>query len=293
MKKRFEFFVIATVLFLSSFFVSCYGSYDIFYKGNDVDYRTEKLLPITDSSDSAFAASGLSTLSGKYDVLIITDSHFGSKISSTCVEALYKWLDSVKGSDKAPAFVLSLGDSVDTGAQCEFDEYKQFCDKLKSDYGMKIIFNAAGNHDIYQSHWDLWKDNCYPHTSFYKFQTDSFSWYCFDTASGTLGEQQYYKIRQEIASDPRPKIIFSHYPLTEFNIAFGLSDTTERNLLISDFAQNNVKCYFGGHNHYYRYNYLKLHNYCCASFRYDNEVTILHVDETQGTAMAEPLKLKD
>ena len=293
MKKGFKFLIIATLLFLSSTFLSCYGSYNIFYKGNDVDYRTENMLSLTDSSDAKFAASGISSLSGKYDVLIITDSHFGSKISSTFVDDLYKWLDSVKGTDKAPVFALSLGDSVDTGAQAEFDEYNKFCNKLKSDYGMKIIFNAAGNHDLYQSHWDIWKDNCYPHTSFYKFQTSGFSWYCFDTASGTIGEQQYKKIRQEISSDPRPKIIYTHYPLTEFNLAFGISDTTERNLLISDFAKNNVKCYFGGHNHYYRYDYLKFHNYCCASFRYDNEVTILHVDETQGTAMAEPLKLKD
>ena len=293
MKKRFGFLLISATVLLSSLFISCYGSYNIFYKGNDVDYRTEKLLSITNSSDQTFAASGLSTLSGKYDVLIITDSHFGSKIPSGSEKALYKWLDSVKGSEKAPVFAISLGDSVDTGAQSEFNEYKKFCEKLKSDYGMKIIFNAAGNHDIYQSHWDLWKDNCYPHTSFYKFQTNNFAWYCFDTASGTIGEQQYYKIRQEISSDPRPKIIYTHYPLTEFNMAFGLSDTTERNLLISDFAKNNVKCYFGGHNHYYRYNNLNFHNYCCASFRYGKEVTILHIDETNGTAVAEPLKLQD
>ena len=293
MKKRFEFIVITALLFLSSIFTSCYGSYNIFYRGNDVDYRTEKLLEITDSSDPAFAASGLSSLSGKYDVLIFTDSHFGSKISSSFVDDLYRWLDSVKGTNKAPAFALSLGDSVDTGAQCEFDEYNKLCDKLKSDYGIKIIFNAAGNHDLYQSHWDLWKNNCYPHTSFYKFQTGTFTWFCFDTASGTIGEQQYNKIRQELYSDPRPKIIYTHYPLTEFNFAFGISDTTERNLLISEFAKNNVKCYFGGHNHYDRYAYLKFHDYCCPSFRYDDEITILHIDETNGTAVADFVKLKN
>ena len=115
-----------------------------------------------------------------------------------------------------------------------------------------MIFNTCGNHDLYQGHWDNWKDACYPHTSFYKFQTSGFSWYALDTASGRICPNQFNLLKEEISKDPKPKVIFTHYPLTEFRVlGIGLDETTERNLLIDLFAKNNVLLY---ENCYERHN---------------------------------------
>lgn len=268
-------------LFLFSV-TACYGSWNIFYDGNNVDYRTRSLQDLKDTEVSA--------LSGKYRVLVLTDTHFGSNRKNPPVEKLYDWLDSVKGTEKAPVFALSLGDSTDTGSQSEFDEYLKFCNHLQSQYGIKMIFNSCGNHDIYQSHWDNWKNNCYPHTSFYKFKTAGLTWYCLDTASGTLGKQQYEIFKREVESDSNSKIVFSHYPLTEYNLAFGLGETTERNLLISSLLKNKVLCYFGGHNHYYHYLDMGLKDYCCPSFCYNEKWVVLCVDEEKGTTSVELIK---
>ena len=202
------------------------------------------------------------------------------------VLALFNWLDSVKGTALAPSFAICLGDAVDTGAQAEYTEYITFCKNLIDNYGIKIVFNAAGNHDIYQSHWGNWQSNCYPHTSFYKFETAAFSWYCLDSASGTISRQQYDIFKSAIEKDSKPKVVFSHYPLTEYNLAFGYGETTERNLMIDDFIRNNVKAYFGGHNHYSNYDYNGFNDYCCPSFRFNGSWTLLHIDEAARTATA-------
>lgn len=283
MKKIFCIFLTA----LSILFVSCYGSWNIFYDGNNVDSRTHSLKNITTAESAEFAASGVAALSGSYNVLVISDSHFGYKMKDAPLQNLYNWLNSVYGTPEAPRFAISLGDSTDTGSQEDYNEYLALCNKLKNDYGINIVFNAAGNHDIYQSHWDNWQANCYPHTSFYKFETSGFSWYSLDTASGTLGRQQYEIFIQAIEADPKPKVVYSHYPLTEYHLAFGLGETTERNLLIDKFIRNNVKCYLGGHNHYSVYHNNGFNEYCCPSLRFNGSWTVLHINETAGTASAD------
>lgn len=288
MKKFFNFTI--SIFLISVFFVSCYGSWNPFYEGNNVDYRTGAMLNLTDSTNTEFAASGVSGLSGKYNVLILTDTHFGYKNKEAPLPQLFAWLDSVKDTPAAPAFAICLGDAVDTGAQAEYTEYITFCNKLISDYGIKIVFNTAGNHDIYQSHWENWQANCYPHTSFYKFETAGFSWYSLDTASGTVSRQQYDIFKSAIEKDSKPKVVYSHYPLSEYNLAFGYGETTERNLLIDDFLKNNVKAYFGGHNHYSDYDFNGFNDYCCPSFRFNEKWTVIQIDEAAGTAIATFIK---
>ncbi len=268
---------------------SCYGSWNFFYEGNDVDYRTEKLTDL--SLDADFAASGIANLgtsgSTSYTVLVITDTHFGYALTDFPYSKIYAYLDRLKAANNLPKFALSLGDSTDVGSQSEFDEYDSFCRKLKTEYNIPLIFNAAGNHDLYQGHWDNWKSHCWPHTSFYKFQTNGFSWYCLDTASGTLGKSQYEKFVNALKNDSNPKIVFSHYPFSYYNLAFGLGDTTERNLLLYQFAKNNVKCCLGGHNHSYNYDYLGFHSYALASARFNEAWYLLKIDEAAGTAVVE------
>ena len=278
----------AGILFISILLislVSCYGSWNFWYEGNDVDKRTEKLKYITDSSDSKFAASGISALSGKYTVLVISDTHFGRKRAPIDCDSLFDWLEEKRGTEKFPAFAICLGDAVDLGRQDEYDEYIEFCDKLMNDYGISIVMNSCGNHDIYQGHWDNWKSNCYPHTSFYKFCTEKLSWYSLDTASGTIGINQYELLKSDLKRDSRIKIIFTHYPLIQSTlVCANMAETTERNKLISDFAKNKVICVLGGHNHIDFYEDVGFKDYGLPSFGYSGVWGLLTVDENKRTA---------
>ena len=282
---RFKNIRILILAILITIFSSCYGSWNFLYEGNDVDYRTENLKYISNKNDKEFAAAGIGSLNGKYTVLVISDSHFGNNKKDIDTSLLFNWLDKLKGKPDYPVFAICLGDAVDLGRQSEYDLYLDFCNKLKKDYGIKLIFNSCGNHDIYQGNWDNWEKNCYPHTSFYKFNTSHFSWYCLDTASGTIGVNQYKKLNEDLKKDPRPKIIFTHYRFIRFNIdCANMAETTERNKLISDFYKNNVKVVLGGHNHTQTEDYLGFKDYGIPSFGYFEKWGLLYVDENAGTA---------
>ena len=281
MKKSIFYFLILSISILVT---SCYGSWNIFYEGNDVDNRTKSMLKITDASDADFAAAGISGLSGQYNVLVVTDLHFGSARDSSPIDnSFFNWLDSVRGTAEYPKFVLCLGDVADVGKQSDYDEYLSFCKKLQEEYELKMIFNVCGNHDIYQSHWDNWKKNCYPYTSFYSFKTAGFSFYALDTASGVIGKQQYDLLKKELYSDPNPKVIFSHYPLSFFRPSGGgLCDTLERNLLINDFCKTNVKCYLGGHDHKEHIADIGFSDYSIPSLRYNKQWLVLTLNDAAG-----------
>ncbi len=283
--KRIKTLFFPVILFL---FISCYGSWNVADKGNNVDERTYNLKLLSDSTDYDFSYAGISSLKGKYTVLVISDTHFGSQKKQIDYDKLFAWLDNLKGSDIYPLFALSLGDDVDHGKPEEYEMYKVFCNRLKKDYGIKLIMNACGNHDIYQNNWDNWERICYPHTSFYKFETQNFSWYCLDTASGSLGLNQYKKILAAFDNDSRPKIIFTHYPFTRFNYdCSNMAETTERNKLLSDFSKNNVRCVLGGHNHTITFDDLGYSDYGIPSLCYNEAWGLLYVDETAESAKVE------
>ena len=65
--------VTAAALVCMSLFAitSCYGSWNFFYKGNNVDERTKSLTILSDR-DEDFEKSGISKLGGKYTVLVMT-----------------------------------------------------------------------------------------------------------------------------------------------------------------------------------------------------------------------------
>ena len=290
--KRFFLFAALSLVCLLTL-SSCYGAWNFWDPGNDVDKRTQKLTRLTAQNDSDFAAAGISELKGKYTVLVISDAHFGNKKKDINTKALYDFLDKLKkeSPEKYPKFMLSLGDSVDIGFSEFFEKYKSFCDTLEKDYGISLILNSCVNHDIYQNNWENWEKTCYPHTSFYKFKTDKISWYCLDTASGALGLNQYKILKQDIENDSRPKIIFTHYPFVRFNYnCSNMAETTERNLMISTFYKNKVICLLGGHNHTRTFDDLGFPDYGIPSFGYDQEWGLLFVDEDAASARLEYYK---
>ena len=226
------------IIFLIAFtlFNSCkYGSDNLFYTGASVNERTKN--GITFLEDNPVQEKL------KYNVLIFSDTHFGSKRKNPPYQKLYEYLDKIKETSEYPAFAIALGDLTDTAGVEEFEQYDDFIQTLENKYNLKT-YNIIGNHDCYLSGWDNWKNNCYPHTSFYKFETSNFSYYFLDTGTGTIGKNQLNHLKKEMQKDSKPKIICSHYPLYTSTVLFCLSDTYERNELIALFQKENVKIIF-------------------------------------------------
>lgn len=284
--------MVAKRLFLSvlcllfiALLTSCYGSWNPFDPDNNVDNRFDKLNDV-----SEIMPESVKDAKETYSVIVLADLHYGSIKNNNPEEKLFKWLDSKKMDKYFPRFALVLGDIADTGSQVQYDDYLIFCKKLKDVYGIDTI-NVPGNHDLYQSHWDVWQKNCFPYESFYYFKTDKFSWYAIDTSSGSLGERQYNQLKEAFEKDPNPKIVYSHYPILEFHLVFGLCDTIERNYIIDLFTNNNVICSLGGHLHYNaEEKIVNCDEVCLPSFRYKEAWGLLTVVETEETTIYEEIK---
>lgn len=275
------------IIFLIAFtlFNSCkYGSDNLFYTGASVNERTKE--GITFLEDNPVQEKL------KYNVLIFSDTHFGSKRKNPPYQKLYEYLDKIKETSEYPAFAIALGDLTDTASTEEFEQYDDFIQTLENKYNLKT-YNIIGNHDCYLSGWDNWKNNCYPHTSFYKFETSNFSYYFLDTGTGTIGKNQLNHLKKVMQKDSKPKIICSHYPLYTSTVLFCLSDTYERNELISLFQKSKAKIVLSGHIH--RNETTNLGNFfqqTITSFTYYHEFGILKVDEKNSKVEFEKIDLK-
>ena len=117
MVKASRFLRTAIITFILLIFFSCYGSWNFLFEGNNVDERTKSLKMLTDANNKKFAASGISSLSGKYTVLVISDTHFGNKKKDIDCKPFFEWLEKLKGKPDYPVFAISLGDVVDSGKQ--------------------------------------------------------------------------------------------------------------------------------------------------------------------------------
>lgn len=221
-----------------------YASDNLFYKGNSVDQRENSITELKNT--------GVETISGEFSYAVITDVHLGNGVADLPQTEFFRWLDSKKGKEDFPKFVLCLGDVADHGYVEEMQEYKAFTDKIEA-YGIKV-FNTVGNHDLYNSGWQNWQAYAYPNTSFYKFETADYSFYSLDSGSGGLGKNQLKALEDSMKRDPKPKIVFTHYPVYTQTFLFCMEDSTERNKLIAMFAENNVKLFYAGHIHKFEHN---------------------------------------
>ena len=246
--------VLLSVLFILSVTVSgcglnAYGLNEFLVRNPDVKTRTKRLEKLS-AADAPTAPS-----TSEYTVLVITDVHFGAeklpKNGPRFDEEFFTWLGNFITAHpaKKPQFCVGLGDMAEHGWEEEFERYKAFTDRLESAHGIKT-YNAVGNHDLYNSGWTHCKEYLYPFKSLYYFEAGGFSWYCIDTASGSLGDRQMRLLRKTMRSDPNPKIIMSHFPLwANGHFYFSLQDTLERNLLIAACAETGVKAALTGHTH--------------------------------------------
>lgn len=264
----------------SLFFISCgkydgFGSDNIFYSGNYVQKRSTSLLTLDEETKN---------LPSEYDFVVITDLHIGVKRQDAPLlpdNQFIEWLSELP-PEQRPAFCLCLGDVADCGYEEQYVQFAELVSKIES-LGVKV-YNTVGNHDLYQSGWDFWKDTCYPHCSFYKFNTSGYSFYSIDTGTGMIGSDQMKALKCALEEDPLPKIIFTHYPLYTDTFFFNFDDTPGRNLLMHYFAENNVKLYLAGHLHWLeKHEFGSYESYALPSYRYKGQWTVVHVNEKNET----------
>lgn len=291
--------IISTILLLLTTLNSCrlmeYDLTEAFYRLMNVEKRTAEFKVLEDETNLNLIADD-----EEYDVLIITDIHIGNEnhgkngprreadwfkqlneIDSETGKAI---LDEVK-------FAICLGDVADHGLLGEFNRFNSLVtEKLqetktsKAPEGIKI-YSVVGNHDLYNSGWNYWSQTQYPGTSFYKFETPSFSWYFIDSASGTIGDQQFDILQKNLKNDPKPKLLFSHIPLYADNFQyFIMQDTEERNAIINTVSKNNSRMFIDGHTHEELYtDFGKFQEINVPGFLEKYGYGILHVNEKEKT----------
>lgn len=193
----------------------------------------------------------LKNLPNEYSILVITDTHFGKygKNDSEQREDK-KFFEALDKLNEIPKFCICLGDTTEHGLKDEFKDYKRtITDKLLEKYNIKT-FNTIGNHDLYNSGWGNYNEILYPYTSFYTFKTPNLSWYFLDSASGSLGNNQFSKLEKKMKSDSNSKIVLMHIPLYADGLFyFTMQNAVERNKIISFFNKNNVIATICGHTH--------------------------------------------
>lgn len=214
------------------------GFNEFFWRRSDVSSRSTH---ITDISPPETIVSKQS-----YNVLLLADIHY-SEVTVNPEAVLFEWLDSLE-EDTLPDFCIVLGDMTNYGFENEYEMYDSLVTRLNL-YNIPVL-GLLGNHDIYNSGWDYWIKYVEPQTAYYRFSTPKYSWYFLDSANGTLGEEQFNNLIEELQNDKKQKLIFSHYPLYRDGIFyFTLLDSRERAKLIAAFADNDVLYYFAGHKH--------------------------------------------
>ena len=259
----------------STLFLSCseYGFFWGQFGAKDVDERSPRLSEVEPPDLQAQSGSP----SARYSILIISDTHYGAEREDLDEDVFLAWLRSwYEESDgtKCPRFAVNLGDTADGGKKEQFASYLEFERKIKAVAGEYLygeteetpdderrfrIYSVLGNHDLYHDGQGHFMRMIYPHTSSYFFSLDTdpdgghsgFSFYFLDTANGTAGTSQLDDFKSKIKADPRPKIVFTHYPVYAggSNMLDLIQDTMERNTLLTSFARNKVGQVYEGHAH--------------------------------------------
>ncbi len=301
--KKIQIFSLTVSILLISLLTSCeYGIDEFLWRDNNIDRRAENIidLPIEEAPPFPYEEAvppSQEKVPLAYDVLIVTDVHFGAENSfhPRPEEKLFKKLDKLKEEGSLPLFCICLGDIAEHGLEKEISSYqKKLVEELENRYSIKT-YTTVGNHDLYNSGWSPYKKIVYPHTSFYRFSSHSFNYYFLDTASGTLGNRQYKALLKEFKNDGKKKLVFTHVPFyADGYFYFSMQNSEERNKLISIFTKSKVKGLFCGHLHKEVVSDLgSFTEYTIGGFLSYQEYAILSVDEQNAAYKLKFMDLKD
>lgn len=245
--------------FACAFCFSCsLGVDEFFYRDDQVHKRSKDVADVSD-----YVKAQDLPADGRFSVAVITDVHVGTDSFSKESEYLQKyilWLKTRMAENEALGypvqFVACLGDLTYNGSETDYKNYSLFAKEIERQTGLKV-YSTVGNHDIYNSGFQYYLENIYPHKSSYKFETkcaiQNVSWYFLDSANGTFGKPQLESIKKEMEKDPNVKIVCTHYPIYAGGYCYyTLQNVDERDYLLSVFSKNNVRLYMAGHSHIIR-----------------------------------------
>ena len=237
----------------ASLLMSCtYGMNEVFDHGTDVEGRVGALVDIT----------GPSVSGSTYSFVVLSDVHRGKEedmLFSSKERYDDAFFEKVRATTPLPSFCICLGDIADHGWSKELDEYNEFVARINETLGAAAgenkVLSVLGNHDVYNEGWESWKERIYPHTSFYRFNIGAFNYYVTDSASGSIGMEQYKKLKEAMKNDNKPKIVCSHYAVfgtqNFFSNYYTTQNTEESDLLLTLYAQTNTRLILAGHMHEY------------------------------------------
>ncbi|MBP5450664.1 MAG: metallophosphoesterase [Treponema sp.] len=290
MKRLLKSFFYVEILLTLLLPLSChYAPIEYFDRSDSVSKRAPKIRELED--DATNTVKG--TLGSSYDILVLTDIHFGVKSTDRHDDDVLDWLDSLAPGTK-PKFCVNLGDTADHGFEPEFDSYLELENEIKTSLSSPV-YSLIGNHDLRRDGWSVFCEKMYPYTSCYHFETDGMSYYFLDSADGTLGKAQLKNLENAFKADSKPKVIFTHEPIyhDKANLlsATALQDTHEADKILTLFAKNKVLLYLCGHSHAFRSNgFGSFTEFNLPSYVHSRAWGVIHIDETNGNAIPELVK---
>lgn len=241
--------VLASLLCASS--VSCVASFaDFFDESSDVEGRVKESQAMTVVQPSPATTPA----SSPFSFLVVGDPHFGASFAAgqDVLDAFSALAGSKDANGNPYAFVLYLGDDADGGLTTQFEAFASWAGSMQNSSPAPMQwYSAVGNHDLYNGGWPAFKQYIGP--SFYRLSAGAYSIYVVDSGQGTLGDYQIDELASEFASDPKPKIVVSHYAVyaaEDVLYYYRLSNPREVARLLDLFARSNVKLILAGHWHY-------------------------------------------
>ncbi len=278
---RRQLFLAACAIAAAIGFASCqYGFYQVLWHGPTVAEREGEL-----RDDIAAPAAAR-----PYAFVVISDVHFGKKEPERHDDEFIAKLKEVQSSHSpTPSFCICLGDIADHGRRHELEEYNTLCARIEAIVGGKI-YNVVGNHDLYNSGWNDYKELVYPHTSFYRFRLGGYSYYFLDAGSGSLGTKQFEFLKEAMeAESGRKKIVSLHYPVfgsSQFmNDYYALQNESESTRVMDLFGKNNVRLILAGHVHTEEGTHIskQMEEYILPSYLEDYQFAVVTVNEAEDS----------
>ncbi len=285
-KTSFSILTLATVLMVGFLSGCSFGWDEFFYRKNSVNSRSDRILDL-DGTGGAPQTGGRSC----YSVVFFSDIHIGGKENDP--DVLIDWMRVQKPLLEEEGFPLEFavcaGDLTYSGIRSEYKDYAAMGERMERLAGVRL-YSVLGNHDVYNSGWDEYRDLVFPYSSYYRFTTpsgeSSLSWYFLDTASATLGTEQLEDLFFRFKHDSNRKVVVTHFPLLlKSSMYYCLQNIDERDMLIDEFCRNDVKIILTGHAHIedgYTYgDYFKEVN--LESYIKNYAAAVLYVDVKNGT----------
>ena len=178
-----------------------------------------------------------------FSFAVVGDLHIGNEDTTRFRRIL------TAAAAESDAFVLLLGDLVDTGLDVDVAAYRKALQDLN--YDTKVI-SVLGNHDIFADGWKSFLAANGPAT--FTVTAGNSKFVVLDTADASLGYEQIQWLNAE-SGKPKPTHVFwaSHYSpiVPDQRTYLKLADEAEALRLINLATDWGVDTWFGAHYHSY------------------------------------------